>query len=178
MAGELNCNDVPMVIFPVLVMDSAALASYAEREKKCQGRIRNLTRSITVAHVRVMPRSQGPLMNAPAMARTSGGVKAMSKAWGMALAPCITFRIVWWRASTVMMEAAATRTAGSSMICVAPMYAATPVISTTRATGVMAETLVSTLEKSNSQEIGVTSNELRSDCSTMKRSENEYESGS
>ena len=34
MAGELNCNDVPMVIFPVLVMDSAALASYAEREKK------------------------------------------------------------------------------------------------------------------------------------------------
>lgn len=58
------------------------------------------------------------------------------------------------------------------------MYAATPVISTTRATGVMAETLVSTLEKSNSQEIGVTSNELRSDCSTTKRSENEYESGS
>lgn len=36
-AGELNVNDVPVVIFPVFVMESAALASYAERGKKKKG---------------------------------------------------------------------------------------------------------------------------------------------
>ena len=36
MAGDLNCNDVPVVIVPVLVTESAALASYVE-EKKVRG---------------------------------------------------------------------------------------------------------------------------------------------
>lgn len=32
-AGELNCNCVPVVIFPVLVTESATLASYAVKGK-------------------------------------------------------------------------------------------------------------------------------------------------
>jgi hypothetical protein len=33
-ADELNCNCVPIVIFPVLVTESGTLASYAVRENK------------------------------------------------------------------------------------------------------------------------------------------------
>ena len=161
-AGELNCNCVPIVTFPVLVTESAVLASYAVREKqRCRGCIRNLTWLVTVTHARVMPVLQGPLKNAPAIARTSLGRKGMSKACGSGLAPDIKFRTDWWRASLVMIEAAAARTVGSCMSCVAPRYAETPVYSTTRAIGNMTETLVSALEKSKLQESGCRPNAVR-----------------
>jgi hypothetical protein len=113
-AAELNCNCVPGVRFPVLVTESGTLASYAVRGKqRCGGGIRNLTQLVEVTHSRVMPVSQDPVMNPPAMARTSPGSKGMSNACGAGVAPCIKFRIVWWRDSSVTMEPAAARTAGS-----------------------------------------------------------------
>jgi len=92
-AGELNCKEVPTPIEPVLVTESEGLAG--------------------------TPRSQ-PLMNEPAMARTSFGRRGMSNGWEMAEPPSKRFKTVWWRDSMVKMEAAAVRTRGSSMRCAAP----------------------------------------------------------
>ena len=119
-------------------------------------------------------------MKAPAMARTSWGSKGMSKAWGMAVAPDVsTFRIVWWRASTVTMDAAAVRTVLSATSCAAPRYAPTPTSSTRRATGNMVGTSVSTLVKSNLQvERGVTPNEVRNDCNANRSQREKVGSGS
>ena len=96
------------------------------------------------------PRSQ-PEMNAPAMARTSLGRKAMSKAWGMDVPLLRTLRIVWWRASVVKIEPAATRRTGSSSNGAAPRYAATPRFSTTRAVAAMVLTSFSAPPKSKLQ---------------------------
>lgn len=65
--GELNCNWVPVVTVPVLVMVKAGFAW--------------------------MPTSQ-PEMKPPAIAKTSGGVKARSKGVGMAEPEFKMFSIV------------------------------------------------------------------------------------
>ena len=89
----------------------------------------------------------------------------------MALPPWSTFRIVWWRASMVKMDAAAVRMTGSCTRCAAPRYAPTPTFSTRRATGAMVATSVSTLVKSNLQvERGFSPNEVMIDCNASQRS--------
>jgi hypothetical protein len=54
-------------------------------------------------------------MKGPARARTSGGVREMSNAWGIAEPPLRVFKKVWCLASMVRIEAAAARTFLSSM---------------------------------------------------------------
>jgi hypothetical protein len=54
-------------------------------------------------------------MKGPAIARTSEGVKAMSKADGMVLPPLRMLRTDWCRASMVKIEPAAVRRTGSRM---------------------------------------------------------------
>jgi len=61
------------------------------------------------------PRSQAPSKKGPARARTSLGVRAMSKADGIAVPLGESkFKMVWWRASTVKIDAAESRRSGSS----------------------------------------------------------------
>ena len=124
MAEELKVKRVPMLTVPVFVMARDGFAG--------------------------MPRSQ-PEMKAPAMAKTSLGVKAKSNACGMAVPALRTFRIVWWRASTVRIEPAAVRRTGPVRRWTAPRYAVTPTFSTRRATPAMVVMSVGTLEKSNEQ---------------------------
>lgn len=79
------------------------------------------------------------------------GVKAKSNACGIAVSALRTFRIVWWRASTVRIEPAAVRRTGPVRRWTAPRYAVTPTFSTRRATPAMVVMSVRTLEKSNEQ---------------------------
>jgi hypothetical protein len=97
-----------------------------------------------------IPTSQELLKNGLARARTSLGVRAKSKESGMAVPiPDKMFRIVWWRASTVNIEAAEVRRTGSLRRAAPPRYAETPTDSTIRAVAAIVVTLVSALEKSN-----------------------------
>lgn len=106
-----------------------------------------------------------PEMNGPAIAKTSCGSRGRSKAVGIDVASFKTLRMVWWRASTVTIDAAAVRMVGSETRCAAPRYAATPTFSTSRATGAIAETLVRTAEKSKVHpEIGVPPRAVIVDC--------------
>lgn len=123
-AEELKVKSVPMLTTPVFVIVRDGFAG--------------------------TPRSQ-PEMKAPASAKTSFGVKAKSNACGMAVPALRTFRIVWWRASTVRIDPAAVRRMGSERRWAAPRYAVTPTFSTIRATVAMVVTSTRTFEKSNVQ---------------------------
>ena len=89
-----------------------------------------------------------PETNPPAIARTSEGARAISNDCGMALPRLRTLRMVWWRASTVKIEAAASKSSGSLISVAPPRYAPTPTFSTTRAVAAMVATSVKTDEKS------------------------------
>lgn len=91
-----------------------------------------------------------PLINGPAIAKTSLGVKAISNGEGIAVpVPERILRIVWWRASTVRIEPAAARRTGSVRRVAPPRYADTPTISITRAVAAIVETSVNTEPKLN-----------------------------
>jgi len=94
-----------------------------------------------------------PLRNWPAMDRTSDGFSARSKACGTGAAAFMMFITVWWRASTVMIEAAADSNAGSEMEDAAPRYALTPTFSINWAKVIIVFTSVKAEEKSNLQPV-------------------------
>jgi len=88
MAVEEKLSLVPAPTVPVFVIDKVGLAG--------------------------IPRSQGPEKKGAAIARTSCGLRAISKAEGIAVPEFDrTLRIVWWRASTVKIEPADVKRTGS-----------------------------------------------------------------
>ena len=83
-------------------------------------------------------------------------------------------RIVWWRASTVTMDAASVRTFMSWMMCAAPRYAPTPTFSMSRAADKNVVTSVRTLVKSNEQVVsGVSANDVMISCTKVSEASKE-----
>lgn len=106
-----------------------------------------------------------PEINGLATARTWDGVKGISNACGIAVAPFRMLSTVSCRASTVRMEAAAVRSDGSDTRCAAPRYADTPRFSTTRAVAATVATSVRTEPKLKWHPlIGLEPNDLSVDC--------------
>lgn len=136
--AAVKVSVVPIVTVPVLVIVSGVLATTAEVSKV----------PYNFLHDEPGMGTLHPLINGAAMAKTSLGVNAMSNAAGTTVpVPEKILRTVWWRASTLRIEAAAAKRTGSVRSVAPPIYAAIPTASTTRAVAAIVATSVNTESK-------------------------------